>query len=305
MTGIVKNIFEHNIELLGDMDKAVYYFRKQQYDKALSLLAHSIDGIKLVIETLISNREYFNRVEIESMLEMLKGILAAKQNGDFILLADLLELQLMNLLIQIQELIMSKEDNLFNDNIFEENIQLLLERQRGFVDELKVPIDPNELLAKGYRVEFTSCGLMTLAAKNDNKEFYFHTNNRIKSEAFLLARNWYQEGKKRYILYGFGMGYHIYELMLLAKDAEIEVYEGDRNVIMLACAFSDLKQLLVNKGVNIIYDPELESLSRRITKIKQEESLIIHYPSYMNIRNRKGKEILRRKLTWLEAIESC
>jgi hypothetical protein len=62
LTESVRDIFEQNIRLLGDMDKAVFYFREQQNDKALLLVADSIDQIKRVIEAIISDREYFNLV---------------------------------------------------------------------------------------------------------------------------------------------------------------------------------------------------------------------------------------------------
>lgn len=305
MTDSVKNIFEHNIKLLGDMDKALYYFREQQYDRALGLIADSIDQIKLVIEAIISNQEYFHVVDTESMLEMLKGLLTSKHNGDFVLLADLLELQLINFLIGVQELIIGKEEIIFDEENYRENIRLLMEHQTGFTDVFQEPINTAELLKEGYRVEFTSCGQMTLAAKNDGAEFYFHTNSRIKAEAFLLARNWYQKETRKYILYGFGMGYHVYELRLMAEEAEIEIYEADKNVLQLACAFTDMRELLLKDRIKLIYDPELKLLEDRINQLDKEETLIIHYPSYKNIRSSEGREILKARLSWAKAVEAC
>ncbi len=293
MTESVKNIFELNIRLLGDMDKAAYYFREQQYDKALGLIADSIDQIKFVIEAIISNREYFKLVDSESMLEMLKGILTAKQNGDFVLLADLLELQLINFLISVQELIISKEEIAFDEGNYKENIELLAERHIGFAEVFREPINTEELLKSGYRVEFTSCGQMTLAAENAGAKFYFHTNSRIKAEAFLLARNWYKENKKSYILYGFGMGYHVFELLSMAKEVEIEIYEADKNVLQLACAFTAMKELLLDSHIKLIYDPDFELLKERMNKLTEEEELIVHYPSYKNIRSSEGKALLQ------------
>jgi hypothetical protein len=288
---------------LGALDKAVHYFREQRYDKALSLVANSVGQVKLVIEAIISDREYFNLVDTESMLVMLTGILDAKKNRDFILLADLLELQLVNFLIGVQELIISKEEILFDEDHYKENISLLLERGTGFLERLPEPIDTEKLLESGYRVEFTSCGEMTLAAENGGSKFYFHTNSRIREEAFLLASHWHQEDKTRYILYGFGLGYHVKELQAAAEEAEIEVYEADGNVLQLACAFTDVKELLLNKSIKLIYDPEFALLKERIADLKPEEVFLVHYPSYRNIRSSEGKATLDEAFSWIKAIE--
>lgn len=305
MTQNIRNIFEHNIKLLGEMDKAVYYFREQQCDKALNYMADSIDEVRLIIEAIITDREYFNLVNTESMLEMLTGILEAKKRGDFTLLADLLELQLINFLLGVQELIISKEEIIFNEESYKENIGLLLERGEGFSNQLLEPINTTKLLESGYRVEFTSCGLMTLAAEKDGAKFYFHTNCKIHSEAFALAKHWYQKEKKNYIIYGFGMGYHIKELRALAPEAIIEVYEADANVLQLACAFTDMKSLMSSRNIKLVYDPELVLLQKKIATMEEQEAFYVHYPSYKNIRDSKGKGILEAGIPWAKTIEDC
>jgi len=305
LTDNIKGIFEHNILLLGETDKAVFYFRQQQYDKALGIVANFIDQIKYVVEAIITDRDYFNLVATEAVLEMLSKILDAKKNRDFILLADLLELQLLSFLCGVQELIISKEEILFDEDNYKENIRILLERGKGFPEQLMEPMNSNKLMEDGYRVEFTSCGLMTLAAQNEGSTFYFHSNSRVLSEAFLLAKRWYSEGKKKYILYGFGMGYHISQLQELAPEADIEVYEADSNIIQLACAFTDVKEILKKDHTKLIYDPQFQLLSKRISSLHQEEALVIHYPSFKNIRSKEGRELLGKEIPWSNAIESC
>jgi len=305
LTENIRSIFEHDIKLLGDMDKAVYYFREQQYTTALNMLASSIDQIKFVIEAIITDRDYFNLVDTESMLEMLTGILEAKKNKDFILLADFLELQLISFIIRVQELIISKEEIIFNEENYKENIQLLLQNGVGFPEELNKPINTAKLLEDGYRVEFTSSGRMTLAAENEGAKFYFHTNSRIKAEAFLLARHWYQKDVKKYVIYGFGMGYHIDELQAMATGAEIEVYEADHHVIQLACAFTQVKELLINKRIKLSYDPTFEILKNKIASLGADEVFLVHYPSFRNVRSIEGKEILETSLPWSKTIEDC
>lgn len=305
LTDNINIIFHQNKQLLGEIDLAVLYFREQQYDRALGILADAIDQVKVVIEEIISDREYFRLVDTKSLLEMLSGILNAKKDKDFILLADYLELQLINFLVGVQELIISKEEIRFDEEKYLDNVEQVIERGEGFPEELKGPIPAEGLLKKGYRVEFTSCGLMTLAAEVEGEAFYFHTNSRVRTEAFLLARQWALQDKKRYILYGFGMGYHIAELLKMNQSAEIVIYEADLNVMQLACAFTEVKDILDSERVTLIYDPDFEKLQHRMSTILSEETFLVHYPSYKNIRSQKGKDILKQALPWEKVIEAC
>ena len=71
---------------------------------------------------------------------------------------------------------MSREEIAFEEDDYQENLNML---KNNCIDSdmlLSDSIDPQELLKEGYRVEFSSCGLMTLAARNEDADFYFHTN---------------------------------------------------------------------------------------------------------------------------------
>ncbi len=304
MTQNIRGIFEHNVLLLGKMDKAIYYFREQRCDKALSLIADSIDKVNYIIEAIINDREYFNLVNTESIFEMLTGILEAKKNMDFILLADLLELQLMNFLLSVQELIISKEEVLYDEERYQENISYLIDRADGNTELFREQMNPTELLERGYRIEFTSSGLMTLAAENEGSKFYFHTNNKVQTEAFWLAESWLQKDADCYVLYGLGMGYHINELLALASKQTIEIYESDANVVRLACAFTNLKTILSEERVKLIYDPDFELLSERVSELKRNEVFRVHYPSFKNIHSQKGKTIVEAGLPWLKVLST-
>ncbi len=299
----IKNIFDHNIKVLGEMDKAIFNFREQQCDKALGYIVHSFDEVRMIIEAIITDREYFNLVDTESMLEMLTGIMEAKMNKDYVLLADLLELQLINFLIGVQELIINKEEMVFNEEQYRENIQIITKYSEGVDNHTLDQINTAQLLESGYRIEFTSCGLMTLAAENEGLKFYFHTNNKVYTEAFLLARQWYRNDVSTYIIYGYGLGYHIRELHKLAPDAEILIYEADVNVIQLACAFGRMDHFQNSDRVRLLFDPEFTKLQDRLSLKNESSAFYVHYPSFQNVKSSRGKEILIEELPWLKTIE--
>ncbi len=301
----IRNIFDQNILLLQHLDRANYYFRTQRYDKAIGIIAASMDGMKEALEAIIRDRDYFHLVSTDTVTEMLEGILKAQMKRDYILLADLLELQLISFLCGVQELIISKEEIVFDEEKYLENVELLRAKGSGFPEQGLEEMNPEELLQSGYRIEFTSTGLMTLAAEHGNSDFYFHTNSRVSAEALCLAGSWYCQGKKTYVLYGFGMGYHAEELLGMAEEAVLELYESDLNVMKLACAFREMKGLLNNDRLKICYDPDYSRLRDRLSSLTEGEVFRLHYPSFQNIRRKEGREMLESHIPWSKQLESC
>lgn len=300
----IRDIFLQNINLLRELDRAVICFRRQQYDKALTVVADSIGRMKSVIEAVVGDHEYFKLVSADIVTDMLSGILNAQKRKDFLLLADYLELQMVSFLCSVQELIISREEIVFDEEKYLSNMNLMTGSGKGFDKVDFTSIDTEAMLKKGYRVEFTSCGAMTLAAENKELQYYFHTNGRVHEEAMLLADSWFESDIKRYIVFGFGMGYHIRELKDIAIDAEIEVYETDIDVMKLACAFTELKEVFAGGRVSLIFDPALNLLRKRLASLTSEEAFRIHYPSLQNIRKRKNREMLVSYIPWSKTIES-
>lgn len=298
MTDKIKHIFERNIYLLDQADKAVYYFRRQRHDVALGIIADSIGVLRKNIEAIISDREYFNSISTDSVLELLSAILEAYKEENYILLADLFEMRMITFLCRIQELIISKEKIGFNEEQYYDNLTAIKDNIIGLDESLLYSIDPQPLLKEGYRVEITSCGLMTLAAENNGDSFYFHTNGRVQAEAFILANHWYKEEIKEYILYGLGFGYHIKELLALSKESEITVYESDLNVILLACAFTKIKDMFKSKRVILVYDPDYKYLKSKLMNLSDGQVFYVHYPSFQNIKSNEGRKLTEKYVSW-------
>ena len=285
MTAEIKNLFQSNVELLDIVDKAVLYFREQDYRGALELMPEVSEKMRYVIDGIIGDKEYFELVSTDSLMEMLEGIVEASRAEDYVLLADLLELQLSTLLCNVQELIMKKEDYaFFSETMYQEQCTAMIDKLRaGGTNHpetlFEKPLNPEELLEQGYRVEVTSCGLMTVAVGTDRGSVYLHSNHKVGMEAFLLARSFAKQEAKNYLVKGFGLGYHVAELAKQKPDAKIEVYESNGQIIKLACAFSPLKKLLENGNISICYDEDGVAWHDRVENLKEEEAVCLHMPS--------------------------
>lgn len=296
MTEQIRTLFYTNIDLLRITDRAVICFREQQIEKALEYMPQVSEKMRYVIDGIISDKEYFELVSTESLMEMLEGILEAGRNTDYVLLADLLELQLSTLLCNVQELIMKKEDfPAFSEEIYQRQCGQMAEcLQRSQQSEaapsvFEEPLKPQELLEQGYRVEFTSCGLMTVAVGTPGGSVYLHTNHKVSTEAFFLARAWKQETVSHYLVHGFGLGYHVAELLEQTEQETVEVYESNDKVLKLACAFAPLDKLLQEKRLQLVYDPTGELWQKRTAEITENEKLCIHIPSMKGCMGREDR----------------
>ncbi len=322
----VREIFEENIKMLGYIDRALIYCRQCRYDKALYMLSQTGDGINTVCDAIVQDPDYFGKVSTDSISEMLQGILEARRKKDYILLADLYELQVISFIIGVQQIILNKEDFLdFTPEVYSTNIERMkmmvgdgLKELNGALgpdgmpeDEfirmgvnslalLDQPLEPEILLKRGYSVEFTSCGLLTMQAPfGEDEPIYLHTNGNIVRENFLLAQEWVRNKASKYIVFGFGMGYHIRELRLLAPDADIVVYESDPNVLKLYAAFAD-GILLDDPRISIVLDTERFLIEKRLGALAKDEEVCVHYPS---MRREKSGQRLSLLVPWSQVVE--
>jgi len=333
----VRKIYEINKKLVGAVDRAVCLFRIGRYDKALKWVADTADDINIVADAVMQDREYFDNVPTGFVEGMLSSIVEATVAKDYCLLADIYEMQLSTFVCGVQELILGREQFLeFDNNRYRENIthlksvlrEMIEERDDLTVDEQKRfrinlnaklddMFDPAELLKRGFNLEFTSSGLMTMAAPYKGGRIYLHSNGRVINESFQLALNWYDPMVDEYVVYGFGMGYHIEELHGLAPAKRIVVYESDLDVLKLYCAFRGDASLLTEENVFIIYDRDMKLISAKLkgTAPQTEDSkyiyvaedgrivkVCVHYPSY---RRSPGCRELDAALPWKDTVESC
>ena len=332
----IRKIFEINKELIGAVDRAVCFFRIGRYDKALEWVADTADEINAVADAVMQDREYFEPIPIESVSEMLESIVGATASKDYVLLADLYDIQLASFICTVQEHILKKEQFLIFDNeLYKENIhslksvlrEMIEEREDLSVDEQKRfrvnlnarlddMFDPVALINRGFNLEFSTSGLMTVAAPFSKGRIYLHGNGRIVSESLQLAYSWYEPMVDEYIVYGFGMGYHIAELNRLAPSKRIIVYESDLDVLKLYCAFSGDAGILSTENIFIVYDKDLSVIEGRLSGTSPQDDgkyiyvaengkivkVCIHYPSY---RRSAGCRALDAALPWKKVVESC
>ena len=161
----------------------------------------------------------------------------------------------------------------------------------AFIPELKSFIQYIEVYKKGiYSVEATSSGYPTLFC--DDSRIYLHSNSNPMEEARVLTNQIYKSEYDEYIVWGCGLGYHIYQLFETAKGAiGITVYDWNSDVFELASEIGILDGIPKDK-IKFIVD---ESGKLFVDRLKEGGTgILIHFPSVLSIRNKQIRDAFHR-----------
>ncbi len=294
-----KNIvaFYHNNRILiAGIYRVIPLFQRQNFDRALRKSSLIFDCMHTFLKLLPECREYLTDKGIQpneaAVLGLLQELMGAQERKDYVLLADLYEISLLPLLYQLQAAILSDLDIMKEHNHLPKNIDYLEQNNAGISRALQASATSGQVPAKGYSIEATSSGDVTLAVERDGSKRYFHSNLNVWKEAIALAQAWYSPEKSKYLIYGLGMGYHIVELLALDEFLEVEIYESDPEVLRLACTYTDHIHCFASPRVQLFYDPDFTKLAERLDRLEEEAEFVIHYPSMVSAGNRLLKEKL-------------
>ena len=281
MDNKLKDLMINNKIILVETERTVQAFRVQNYDKALRKSARLLDHLNILFELLPAVQEHLDQNNIwfdqELLLNILQELLQAQSRKDYVLLADLYEVQMLPVLYQFQQALLSYEEFSYDHDNLIKNIELI-EQRDGTLANLLSSIERKGPIA-GYSVEPASTGDLTVGIGEGDKKCYLHSNINVWKEGAALAGDWYQKDKNTMIIYGLGLGYHIVELILLDATLNVEVYESDLNMLYLACSCTDNIRHILKPQIKLMYDPDFSRLSDRITRMGEDEEFVIHYPS--------------------------
>lgn len=271
-----KLLFQTGKQLIKLIDKIIVLIYRQDYFKALKLVTPFVSELSNYMELLLGQIENLLTDGLNGSTEytiaMLEGILAAQQSQDYILFADLMELQLQPFLMEIQTILGKK---------------------------IK-PIDSQD---KMYELELTSSGEWTIAVKKESR-FYLHTNGVVWKEARTLAEQWYQIQKDTYYIYGLGLGYHIQALLELDESIQVVVLEGNIDIVEYCKKYGIFSDLEKEERVKIIIDKTYQAVSKYLKQLDKNSTFVMHYPSIRAISQLHIREQLEEYFMQVNTIES-
>ncbi|NLG04905.1 MAG: motility associated factor glycosyltransferase family protein [Clostridia bacterium] len=287
---VTKQTYFDKADQIDDILRMIAFYRRQNFNRGDRLFAEWIQKFANAIEEIVSESDFFNRfgtiVDQESILVTLQGIMDAQSQKDYVLLADLLELQMLPFLFALQDAIRQQTDTPITRDLWDANLAYAKEQLPALAKVMEEKSKDSFI----FQIEDTSQGTVTLKASSENTTFYLHSNYAPHEEAITLIDQYYQEELTQYVVYGFGLGYHVVELAKRCEGmAEIYVFESNAAVLREAFHITGIKWLNENH-VHLFYDPKLEEMSRYMEQFP--DGIILHYPSIRLIRN----EAIREKM---------
>lgn len=279
----VAKVYARNQKMIELSGKLIRNVQRQNYYNATQNQKELLQCFSEWLQDLKAEQEYFGEevtsLKEETILEFFRLLLDAQEQKDYILYADMIEMQLMPFLKELQNIILQREGMICPDERIEKTKRFLQRFDELYEILEKIPT-PEEA---EYQVVAAQSGAPTLCITQESQNFYLHSNVDPVLEAEQVADEYFDCDCEHYVVYGLGLGYHIAALnKRCLKTAIIDVYESDLNLIKLASVYGMPEEML-SDNVNIYHDLDCSEIARAM----QEEKtiLFLHYPSVRNIRN--------------------
>lgn len=278
-------VFEKNKKALCLIPEIVLRYRRQFYFRGSKLLQELTELLQVILTELLEDK---TATETKECLEILNALVQAQENQDYILIADILEGDLLPTLQKIQ-IRMESETEREECEYWEENIAAVRKVNPDLYREMQ------SWKAQGnsrYQVASAVTGAPIVGVQMQEKFFWMHSTLNPEWEGELLAESVAEEGVSCFYVLGMGLGYHVRALLERDKRNRVAVLESDAVVLELAFRYFSWKEELEKRRLIIVYDKEIASLLRRLQERKEPYTLMIHYPSIQCIENQQQRELL-------------
>lgn len=293
-----QQIYSTNIQLQSVIGEIIYACHIQNYDRVVRMFTDMTNHLMQVLESVFSDISFYNQemdiVNMQGVTASLQGIMKAQENKDYVLLSDLLELQLLPFLQSLQETIRVYDGVSTNLNVWERNMSVLKSRDEGLWKQVMIyrekyeEANDNGMEQGRHHLEDTNSGAFTMAGQDAMGSYYYHSNVDPMKEAADFARYYYRPGCEEYVIWGLGLGYHIQEMLKLDDGIILTIYESDMDAIYHCLNAVDMSVCFANMNVKLVYDKEFTRVTDALERLT--ENFIIHYPSLRHIENEKIRE---------------
>lgn len=300
---ILREIYWKNAAVIDEVAGLVQSVRNQdmyRLNKQIPVLAKSLQQL---LPDILSQMQLWIENGLtwteDYLTSVLFGLEKAQTQQDYILMGDLYELQLIPILQDIQAIISGLDISLVEDGWWTGNMEVLQKKNPELVQALQ-EFESGSIQGQmdAYCVEATSTGFFTMALEQGGERWYLHSNRNPLEEARIWADRNYCLEKERYVLFGWGMGYHVRELLEWYWDMDLVVIESDLGVLYYSLRCGDWRDVL--EKITLVWDPEWLK-SDRLTSEGRE--ILLYRPMITHIRNQRLHAVLNQIADRKDAIE--
>lgn len=230
---------------------------------------------------------------VEGSMEML---LKAMEDKDYIMISDLLEMDMKPLLYQIQAALLTDPAIITDFALFCRNVWMLKSVKPELLHTLGIQKTDAEGLRRQYQsmvsqyvdtgiLEPASGGYATFAFESEGRRFYAHSNVNPMWEAIEQAGQYYDFDRDEYLLAGMGLGYLPAALLEVDGGITLTIYEWNKDVLRMAMLVNDLSWMGY-ENVRVIFDEEGTAFADCLS---ENTVPVLHYPTLQAMADKKRK----------------
>lgn len=296
-------LFYTNKKLISISLSVLTYYRSWSLrfaSRAMNDFLKTMSELLTQLEESVLPNTYYNDI-----LSILKTILSAQENNDTVLIADIVEINLIPALYTIQQSIIQQNPEISLSDMFDTNINALKSsdaKTASLISHAAAPYIITKSADTAFYAEPSTIGSNTLKCETSSHSFYLHSNNNPYEEGRMWANTYSDEKYLNYTVLGFGMGYHIRALLEYDRRYEVTVLETNTDILSLAFTYGDIFDILTNPRFHLIYISDLTHISSHISK--ENIKFLIHYPSMMMLKDSPVKTTLNQYFIKLDSLHS-
>lgn len=290
----LRDLYWKNAGMIEWIAWLVPFVRQQNIQRLNKELPVATRSLRQNLSDVLSQMKLFKEWGLawgeDYLLSILSGLEQAQIQEDYILIGDLYELQLIPALQDIQAIISGLDISLVDDSWWNGNLEILKVKNPQLVQALeKFGKGTIHGQAEGYFVEPTSTGYFTMALEEDGRRWYLHSNRSPVQEARIWAKRNYQLEKEKYTLFGWGMGYHVRQLLNLYSDMDLVVVEPDIGILYYALQHGDWRDVL--EKVTLVWDPKWQETG---ALIQGEREVLLYRPAIAHVKNQRLRSMMNQ-----------
>lgn len=279
-----KSVIANNRECQIYIPEIIREFRAQRYYRGSNMLVALIRNLSGITEEILSAND--ENIDSAEWLMMLEAIMEAQKNEDNILLADILEGDLLPYLQKLQ-ILWQQNCQMELPDYWEENLTSIWKTNKDFAKYL----EGNETEAC-YESFFAINGSPVMRANTGSKVFCLCSTINPEWEGEVVARNICASEIKEYWIFGSGMGYHVDALLKLDGDNKITLLLHEIKPISAALSLFDWREAIETGRLSFLYEKNERQLFEHLKKKKEDAVFFIHYPSLRCVRDKEVRELL-------------
>lgn len=285
----MRELFNWMVAVRRQLDTAVFFFNSQDFSKAYR---YSNDVASLLNEMVELMMKKGMENEVEGFLPILQQALEAVELRDEIYIADVYEASVLPYVKELTQKVFGQlEAGL--DDYWGKNRKILRERDVVLYHRL---LECRDFLPDNYMLNWANTGDLVLRVQLANRCVSLCSEVNPWREALIYTQRIVESTDSEYLVLGFGMGYHVQQL--LWRGCRVRVLEHDLYQLAIALSYRPLEDVLNNRRLEIIYCEGVQDYIKYFKQLKRGAKCCIWYPSIKAIKEDKLRETLED--VWLE-----